>query len=348
MAVNLSVSPASLTAATVGVSYTTTITASGGSGSYTFAVNSGSLPAGLSLSSGGILSGTPTAGGSFSFTIQATDTNNVTGSQTYTLTVNAATITITGTLPAATANSTYSQSLGAVGGTAPYVFTYSGSLPAGLTLSSAGVLSGTPTAAGNSTFTVQATDSSTGTGAPYQGTQSYTVTVNLGLTQSLPAPMVAAVYSQTITASGGSGSCTFALSSGSLPAGLTLSSGGVLSGTPTAGGPFSFGITATDASQHTGTQAYAFTVSVPTIAISPSTLSAGTYNTSYSQNLSATGGTAPYSFSRVSGTLPTGLTLSSAGVLSGTLTAAGSFTFTVQATDHSTGTCPTTPRRVTR
>ncbi len=176
----LALSPGSLPAGTVGVTYSTTLTAGGGGGTYTFSVTGGALPSGLALSALGVLSGTPTSGGSFSVTITATDsiTPALTGTQAYSLNIGAATITLSpATLPGATYESSYSQTLTASGGTSTYSFSVtSGSLPAGLTLSSSGELSGTPTAAGPSTFTVSATDSSTGTG-PYSGSQAYSLTV---------------------------------------------------------------------------------------------------------------------------------------------------------------------------
>jgi CSLREA domain-containing protein len=84
----ITLSPASLPSGAVGATYSQTITASGGTAPYTFAVTSGGLPDGLTLSSNGLLSGTPTAGCNFSFTITATDANNCTGSQSYSLTIN--------------------------------------------------------------------------------------------------------------------------------------------------------------------------------------------------------------------------------------------------------------------
>ncbi len=86
----ITLSPPTLPAAQVGVAYSQTITASGGTSPYTYTVTSGALPAGLALSTGGALSGTPTAGGTFSFTVTAKDSNNITGAQAYTLTVNCA------------------------------------------------------------------------------------------------------------------------------------------------------------------------------------------------------------------------------------------------------------------
>ncbi|NCT70124.1 MAG: hypothetical protein GXC75_04215 [Xanthomonadaceae bacterium] len=106
----ITVSPGTLPAGTVGSAYSQAITASGGTGPYIFAVTTGALPAGLTLASNGTLSGTPTAGGSFNFTVSATDANGFTGSQAYALTVNGPTITVSpGTLPAGTVGSAYSQ-----------------------------------------------------------------------------------------------------------------------------------------------------------------------------------------------------------------------------------------------
>ena len=177
----LALSPGSLTAGTVGIAYSESIAATGGGGAYTFSVTGDALPAGLSLSTAGILSGTPTAGGNFSITISATDSSNltITGSQTYSLSIGAATITLSPlSLPDGTYGSTYSQTLTASGGTPTYTYAItSGSLPSGLTLSTSGALSGTPDA-GSFTFTVTATDSSTGTGSPYLGSQTYSLTVN--------------------------------------------------------------------------------------------------------------------------------------------------------------------------
>ena len=76
-----------------------------------------------------------------------------------------------------------------------------------------------------------------------------------------------------------------------------------------------------------------FTTAAPTIVVGPATLPNGTTGTAYSQTISASGGTSPYSYAVTAGALPTGLTLSSAGVLSGTPTASGSFNFTVTGTD---------------
>jgi hypothetical protein len=85
----ITLSPSSLPSATVGAAYNETIMASGGTLPYTYAITAGALPAGLSLStSTGALSGTPTAGGSFSFTVSSTGTGPYTGDRNYTLTIS--------------------------------------------------------------------------------------------------------------------------------------------------------------------------------------------------------------------------------------------------------------------
>ncbi|OCW57966.1 Ig domain-containing protein [Hoeflea olei] len=179
--VTITLSPAAgaLNAGQVGTAYTQTITASGGTAPYSYAVTSGSLPAGLTLSTGGVLSGTPTTAASASFTVTATDANNDTGDAAYTLQVNAAPVVVTlspaaGALNAGQVGTAYTQTITASGGTAPYSYAVtSGSLPAGLTLSTGGVLSGTPTTAASASFTVTATDANNDT-----GDAAYTLQVN--------------------------------------------------------------------------------------------------------------------------------------------------------------------------
>ena len=174
----ITLSPATLPNGPVGTAYSQTITANGGTAPYVFAVVSGAPPTGLTLSTGGVLSGTPTTAGSFTFTVRATDSLGCSGDQIYTIVINATncpTITVSPTtLPAANAGIPYSQIITASGGAAPYSFAVtSGSLPATLTLSSTGTLSGTPTTPGSYTFTVTATDAA---GCP--GSQIYTLTIS--------------------------------------------------------------------------------------------------------------------------------------------------------------------------
>lgn len=152
---------------------------------------------------------------------------------------------------------------------------------------------------------------------------------------ALPPMNAGTAVAQTITASPGTGPYTFAVTAGALPAGLALSAGGALSGTPTTAGAYAFTVTATDAVANTGTRAYSGTIgsAAASVTIAPPTLPAITVGVPFSQTLTATGGTAPYSFAVTAGTLPAGLTLTPAGLLSGTPTTAQSYEFTVVATD---------------
>jgi hypothetical protein len=160
----ITLSPPTLPQGTVGAAYSQTITASGGTAPYTFAVVSGILPPGLTLTPGGVLSGTPTSPGSFGVTIRATDANGCIAEIFYTIVIVSAAgcpvINFTPpTLPNGTVGVPYSQTFTGSGGTAPYIFSLTaGVLPAGLVLTPAGVLSGTPTTAGPSTFLIRATD----------------------------------------------------------------------------------------------------------------------------------------------------------------------------------------------
>jgi uncharacterized protein YhjY with autotransporter beta-barrel domain len=197
----LAISPSSLPAGSIETAYSQTLTGSGGIAPYGFALVSGTLPAGVTLSTVGVLAGTPTAGGSFPVTIKATDSTGFTVSQVYTLAINAATVTLTpATLPAPQVNVAYSQTLSASGGVAPYHFTVSGGqLPPGLTLNATtGVLSGTPSQAASYNATIQVTDSSTGSG-PYHASINYQlptiqqVPVAAAVTATTPANIRAAI-----------------------------------------------------------------------------------------------------------------------------------------------------------
>jgi large repetitive protein len=164
----ITLSPATMPSGTVGVAYSQQITASGGTAPYSFAVTSGTLPAGLTLTAGGLLSGTPTTAGSSTVTIRGTDANGCFGTVVYTIVIAAAPVPPVGcptinftpaTLPNGTVGVPYTQTFTGSGGTAPYSFgVTAGTLPAGLVLTAAGVLSGTPTTAGSSGFTIRATD----------------------------------------------------------------------------------------------------------------------------------------------------------------------------------------------
>ncbi|HMV84552.1 MAG TPA: SBBP repeat-containing protein [Blastocatellia bacterium] len=152
---------------------------------------------------------------------------------------------------------------------------------------------------------------------------------------ALPAGTSGLPYTQQLTASGGSAPYTFTISAGNLPVGLNLFTDGLLAGTPTVFGTFNFTVTATAANSCAGTQNYSLVINPPcgTLSIDPPFIPTGMVGTNYNQPLTGGGGTAPYSFTVISGVLPSGVSLNANGVLIGTPQFSGSFTFTVRVMD---------------
>ena len=260
----------------------------------------------------------------------------------------AAPLISTSSLPAGQVGASYSQTLAATDGTAPYTWAITaGGLPAGLTLNaSTGVISGTPSAVGTSSFTAQVTDA-----VPATGTKALSITVAAApvalavSTASVPAGQVGVAYSQTVAATGGTAPYSWAVISGGLPAGISLNtSTGVISGTPTAVGASSFTLQVNDAASGVTTKALSITIAAaaPSLTISTASVPAAQVGVAYTQTMAANGGSAPYTWSVTSGSLPTGLTLSAAGVLSGTPTVSGLSAFTIQVADSASHTATAT------
>ena len=233
---------------------------------------------------------------------------------------------------------------GSGGSGAPYTFSATG-LPAGLTMSASGTISGTPTVSGTFSYTITIKDSAGNT-----GTVNCSVTVNPKPTATcivINAIQGVAITPVTMAGSGGTGG-PYTFSATGLPTGLTMSAAGTISGTPTVSGTFTYTVTVTDKDGHTGTGTCSVTVNpAPTpLSVSCSTVTSGLINVPFnSPALTVTGGTSPYTFSVATGTLPTGLTLNAAnGSITGTPTSGG--TFTLQVTDAkgavALDTCPFT------
>ncbi|MEO5846105.1 MAG: putative Ig domain-containing protein [Caldimonas sp.] len=335
-AVSLASSPAA--AAEVGVAYSQSNVASGGTPPYAYSISAGTLPAGLSLNAGtGLVSGTPTTAGAFSYTVRVTDAATATAAQTISGTIASA-VSLTSSSSASTqVGVAYSQTNVASGGTSPYAYAVSaGALPAGVSLNAAtGLVSGTPTTAGAFSYTIRVTDA-----VGSIATQATTGTIAaagaaLSLAAGAPgATEVGVAYSQSNAASGGTSPYAYSISAGTLPAGLSLNAGtGLVSGSPATAGAFSYTVRVTDAVTGIATQTLSGTVaSAVSLAASPS--ASTQVGVAYSQANVASGGTSPYAYAVSAGALPAGVSLNAAtGLVSGTPTTAGAFSYTIRVTD---------------
>ncbi|MFI5117316.1 MAG: beta strand repeat-containing protein, partial [Terriglobales bacterium] len=251
----LNITTTSLPSGTLAFQYSATVGASGGVPPYTWSVTVGNLPPGLNLDpASGLISGTPTMTGTYPFTVQVSDSQSppATASAPLSITVNA-TLTqltvVTTSLPSGTQNTAYNAMLAADGGVTPYTWSITaGSLPVGLHLNaSSGAITGTPSGAGISNFTVQVTDFQLSTAsAPLSITIAPAVPLSI-TTTSLPSGTAGTAYSATLTAAGGVYPYTWSITSGTLPDGLHLNaSSGVISGTPTTVGTANFTVQVAD------------------------------------------------------------------------------------------------------
>ena len=255
----------------VGVPYSRQLTVTDGTAPYTWSVSSGSLPPGLTLnSSSGLLSGTPTTAGTYSFTVQVVDASGLAATRAVTLTI-APQPSITFSPADGEVGVAYSRQPALSGGTAPFTWSVSsGALPGGLSIStSTGLISGTPTASGSFPVTVSATDA-------FGQTANRAVTLVIvprpAFTATTPpSGQVGVAYSHALAVTGGAQPLTWSLSAGSLPPGLSLNpSTGQLSGTPTTVGTYPFTVTVTDANGQTATKQVSLVIAPGPIVITKS------------------------------------------------------------------------------
>jgi lysophospholipase L1-like esterase len=256
----LAIATSSLPDGSAGSSYVAPIEAVGGTGPYSYAITNGALPSGLGLDpASGNITGTPAAAVDADFTVTATDSSvgieTANASLSLKIGSELPVTIVTKSLENASQGVGYSQILAAAGGTQPYTFAITtGALPAGINIDpNTGVISGTATDTGTSTFTLEAHDSS----QPAQSTtESLALAVNaagaLSITSTtLLSGLQGVTYSAALDTGGGTSRYSWSLSSGALPAGLALSSTGVISGTPSGSGTSTFMIEVADSSTPT-------------------------------------------------------------------------------------------------
>lgn len=322
----------------VGTPYTPqALQAAGGTPPYFWGVASGIVPPGVTLSGGGVLGGTPTVAGRYSFDVTVHDSASPQRTATASLSVGMFPVITTVSLPLGTVGQQYvAQTLTASPGTTPYTWSVvSGSLPNGLKLSSAGVLSGTPTRDGTFTVRVGIVD---GSSPPLSAEQSLSITIQSDLRittgTKLPDGVAGAFYTTQIVAAGPL-PITFSVFSGALPPGMALSASGSVSGTPAVSGSFQVTVQAA-AGTPIQTVRETFQLSIaPALTITTiSPLPGATLSAPYSESLTATGGRPGYTWKLQTGVLPPGLGLSTSGVLAGTPTALGTFSFTIEVDDR--------------
>ena len=337
---------------TVGQSYSSSVTASGGGSSYSWSY-SGKIPSNLRLTASGAtvtLSGTPSTSGTYTFTLYASS-NGLSTSKAFTVTISGSSsqnqsMTINGTLPEGTRSTRYNGSLTVTGGTAPYSWSYSGSLPSGMSIYYAdsyyhrGVnITGTPYATGTYNITLYVKDNN---GSQVSKTFSIKISDSgsssrLSMTGTLPNPARGVYYNSTIKVTGGTSPYSWSYS-GSLPYGLSAylsdskGSGIIIRGTPRSTGTYSFTLTVKDRTGASYSKSFRLYTSKQSFS---GAFKDSVMGKSYTSSISLNGGTKPYKLS-YSGSLPKGLKLSLSGSkvkLTGKPLKSGTYSFTLTFTD---------------
>ena len=326
-----------------------TCTSSGGTGTQTWSISSGALPTGLSINAtSGVVSGTPSASGTFNYTVSVTDsastpqTAGIARSSVVAALISSATCAPTTGMEVGFAITPFTCSV--TGGVGPITWSVAtGALPGGLALNAAtGAITGTPTTNGNFSFTVTATDSASTPQSSTSGTINTTVFPALSAASCTPTSAMevgAAITPFTCTATGGATPFTWSISAGALPGGVSLNAAtGAITGTPTTSAVFNYTVSVTDSGSvpqnaNTGNLSSTVAAALSIAACVPSTGMARTVLIT-PFTCTSSGGTGTQTWSISSGALPTGLSLNATtGTISGTPSASGTFNYTVSVTD---------------
>lgn len=334
---------------TVGTPYSVQFLSRAGCSPYVeFSVASGGLPPGLSITPSGLLSGTPTQAGTWEVWMQVKDipasqggvvwcADDRAAQRQFIFNVQPGLSMEPASMPPGTVGASYSTAL-AVTPTSTLTFSVtSGALPPGLSLgTSDGVISGTPTGTGTFPFKVEAKASD---GRTIAREYSINVANPLAITplalvgQRSGQSEIGVALSGKVTATGGNGTLTWTVKSGSLPTGVTLGSDGTISGTPTATGTYAFTAQVADTDGRTATVDQTLVVA-PKLGFKTVKLKTARAGKLYSATLKTLGGVAPVKWKILGGKLPHGIRFQkNLGVFAGTAKKAGTYRVSVEATD---------------
>jgi hypothetical protein len=349
----------------VGKAYDVQLIGKGGCDLYWFEVVNSTLPAGLTMNTSGRIQGVPASAGRSEVYIHIHDLlpsqggypwcggDNVSQKQ-FAFNIETGFQIVQNSVKNATVGQPYSEPLKAqrVTSTNPFTGTdttatwslASGNLPPGINLTAAGVLEGTPTAEGAYQFVVRA----------QSGGQSHQATYNISVKQPVvvshpfsattpPKSEVGVDFSATLTAAGGTGTYTWALASGTLPAGVvftppdaaaTTTTTATIAGTPTQAGRYTFSVTATDSEGRVTTLNATLIVNAELAFRSPATLKPAKVGKAYKMTVKTTGGAAPVKWKLLRGKLPKGIKFAKlTGTFVGKPKKAGTYRVTLQVTD---------------